>query len=275
MKGVAEADGELEDIQDTAKKVVKLEEVKIRKLKLKKEEPAHTSPVTEQAKKEKVTDLPIKKGVEPMDTTMKYSAVGLVILVVIILGVSFSNASKYYLKPAGNGVEIWQGSFAPLDEELLIALPGIQVPKSIQSVYTREEIYPFAFDYYVQKADALLEAPSVPDYQASRAYLNTAISYGTKGTIRKAYGRLKKLDVIVLMNKADIMTAKGTAEGFEKALKYLEKAALLEKADLLNISTEGNQTELIKGKIDVVKNLKASLEPKPAEATSTPSEPAE
>lgn len=254
----------LNGAQDTAKKAVKSDEIK------KKEDAENPLPAKKQelVSKVPVNKLPMKKkGKDYMETTMKYSAAAFAVVIAIILFASFSNASKYYLKAGDSGVEVWQGSFSPTDTELLMALPGIQAPESVKSVYSRDEVYPFVFGYYIKKADALWNAPGMPDIKKMKAYLNKAISYGTRGNIRDAYSRLKKIDVIVLMSKADIFASKGSMTGFQEALSCLNKADKLEKANLLGLEASGSQGDLIKGKIEVVSNLVKAFEAKQTEAS--------
>ncbi|MDM8552210.1 hypothetical protein QUF72_19145, partial [Desulfobacterales bacterium HSG2] len=238
------------ELQDTAKKVVTSKEIR------------------KKDTESEVYELPMnKKGVDFMETKMKAFIAAFALLVVVILGISFSNASKYYLKATEDGVEIWKGWFAPLEKELLIALPGIQAPEPIKPVYSKEEVYPLAFEYHIRQADALWDVQAIPDFEKIKEGLNKAIPFGTKANIRDAYTRLKKVDMIVLMSKADIAACKGTKAGFEESLTYLNNAELLNKADPSEVA-EGVAV-LIKGKIELIKNLMKSFESKKAESPAS------
>ena len=76
-------------------------------------------------------------------------------------------------------VEIWKGKFAPMSQELFIILPGAEAPQSIKDVYLKKEAFPLIFNYYVNKADALLDLPGMPDFDGIKFYLNKAVAFGT------------------------------------------------------------------------------------------------
>lgn len=186
-----------------------------------------------------------------MEKIAKYLvAACLVLLVIIIIGYSSSNNNKYYIKVTDGAVEIWQGKFAPMGIGLLITLPGAQSPESIQALYSKDEIFPFAFNYYIDRADALLDSPDMPDFEGIKLYLNKALSFGTTPALNKAaYTRLNSIDLMILVYRADVAASKGTISGFKAALGYLKKAALLKVND--------SQTELIKQKIESIRILMA------------------
>jgi len=195
-----------------------------------------------------------------MEKITKYLvAACLVLLAIITIGYSFSNKNKYYINVTDGAVEIWQGKFAPMGASLFITLPGAQPPESIQAVYSKEEVFPFAFNYYIDRADALLDTPGMPDFKGIKLYLNKALSFGTTPDLSKAaYTRLNSIDLMILVYRADVAASKRTISGFEAALGYLNKAALLELND--------SQTELIKQKIESIKILLANPEAKQPEA---------
>jgi len=205
-----------------------------------------------------------EKGKEPMERTVKYFIAAIACAFVLIISASISNVGKYYLKTSDGSLEIWQGNFAPLGEEKLVRMPGEKAPKAVKPVYEREEVFPLAFNYYVAKADALLNQPDVSDLEKIRFYVNKAISFGTTEEIRKiAYDRMKKIDLMMYLSKADIAASKGASGDFQTALDYLSKAAPL-------VDKESSQAQLIARKIEVIKELMASLEAKQAEISATP-----
>ncbi|MBW2567846.1 MAG: hypothetical protein JRD93_00390 [Deltaproteobacteria bacterium] len=194
-----------------------------------------------------------------MGKITKYLVACFILLLAITINSSFSNKNKYYIKVTDGAVEIWQGKFAPMGADLLATLPGAQSPELIQAVYSKKEVFPFAFNYYIDRADALLDTPDMPDFEGIKLYLNKALSFGTTPDLTKAaYNRLNSIELMILMYKADVAASKGTIFGFETALEHLNKAALLE----LN----NNQTELIKQKIKSVRTLIAGPETKQPEA---------
>jgi len=189
-----------------------------------------------------------------MQKSIKYIIPFFVILTVLVIYSSFSNSKNYYIKATDGAVEIWQGRFAPMSQKLLVTLPGAQAPQSIKDVYSKEEVFPLIFNYYVNRADALLDIPGMPDFDGIKFYLNKAISFGISDDLRKkAYVRLNSIDMMTLQYKADVAASKETIDGFKTALKYLKKAALLDLDD--------SQNKLIKQKIESIKTKIAESKP--------------
>ena len=180
-----------------------------------------------------------------MQKSIKYIIPFFVILTVLVIYSSFSNSKNYYIKATDGAVEIWQGRFAPMSQKLLVTLPGAPAPQSIKDVYSKEEVFPLIFNYYINKADALLDVPGMPDFDGIKFYLNKAISFGISDDLRKkAYGRLNSIDMMILQYRADVAASKETIDGFKTALEYLNKAALLDLND--------SQNKLIKQKIESI-----------------------
>ncbi len=213
--------------------------------------------------REAVPPPTVKKGSDPMETTMKFFAACLAVVFALILWASFSNASKYYLVPVDQGMEIWKGSFAPLGKERVVRLPDVSAPGAIQPVYSREEVYPLAFDYYINKADAILVAPGTPNYDAVEKNLNRAVDYSTKGNAKLAFSKMKDLRLIILMNKADIAATRGTEAGLKEALAYLEQAAAFDGNDLLDLKRT-SKAELIERKIEGIRSMLQNVQQPPA-----------
>lgn len=199
-----------------------------------------------------------------MQKSIKYIVAFFVILATLVIYSSFSNIKNYYIKPTDGAVEIWQGRFAPMSRKLLVTLPGAQAPQSIKDVYSKEEVFPLIFNYYINKADAILDIPGMPDFDGIKFYLNKAISFGITDDLRKkAYTRLNSIDMMILQYKADVAASKETIDGFKTALEYLNKAALLD----LN----ADQSKLINQKIEsLMAKIAGSIagRPKTPEATS-------
>ena len=205
---------------------------------------------------------------DPMDNVMKYMIAAAVILVALVIGTSALNHSKYYLHGAEGALEIWQGSFSPMGEKLLITLPGVQPPETIKNVYSKAEAYPFIFDYYVGKADTLLEIPGMPDFDGIRSYLNKALAYTTTSdSIKVANARLNNMELMILLYKAEVAASKSTTTDLEKALNYLGEAARLDLDDI--------QSDLVDQKIESLNTEIKTLEEKAAEATAETSPPIE
>ena len=176
---------------------------------------------------------------------MKFCAVGFILIIAILLKTSNINQSKYYLNPTDTGVEIWQGIYAPLGEERLIALPGAETPETVQAVYSDQEIFPFIFNYYIKKADELLEKPGMPDFEGIKANLDKALPYAVTEKLRTAAkARRNNIDVMILIYKTEVAVSKETIPDYEAALEYLKEAQALD--------VDGSKTELINQKVEAI-----------------------
>ena len=199
---------------------------------------------------------------DPMDNVMKYMVAAFVILVALVIGTSMLNQSKYYLNDTDGALEIWQGRFSPMGKQLLITLPGAQPPEIIKDAYSKSEAYPFIFDYYVGKADTLLEVPGMPDFDGMRSYLNKALAFTTTNeSIKIANVRLDNMDLMILLYKAEVSTSKATITDLEKAIDYLSEAARLNLDDL--------QSDLVDQKIESINASIASINALKEEAEVT------
>ncbi|MEA3427877.1 MAG: hypothetical protein U9Q84_01375 [Thermodesulfobacteriota bacterium] len=201
-----------------------------------------------------------------MQKSIKYLVAFFVILVLAALVIysSFSNMKNYYIKATDGAVEIRQGKFAPMSRGLFITLPGAQAPQSIKEVYSKEEVFPFIFNYYINRADALLDIPGMPDFDGIKFYLNKAIFFGTTDDLRKkAYARLNSIDMMILQYKADVAVSRETVDGFKTALEYLNKAALLD--------LDTDQKKLINQKIkSITAKIAESIASHPKTPAATP-----
>ncbi|MCK4788739.1 MAG: hypothetical protein KAV87_33660 [Desulfobacteraceae bacterium] len=191
-------------------------------------------------------------GPEPMAKGIKVGLWALVVLMAIIIGTSFSNRAKFYLKDVDGVVQVWRGKFAPAGEELLLSLDGIKTQEPRKDVYTREEICPIVFSYFQDKADAVLDEPRGPDFGKIKVHLFQAASYApTKELREKVRLRLKSMDFIVLFHKADIAFGRGTLPDLEAARAYLDRAGTYASSDF--------QRELLVGTRAVVDSAFAAM----------------
>ena len=151
------------------------------------------------------------KGSDPVEKSVKYLLGIFALVVLVVIAASYANTSRYQLKPASGGLEIWRGRFAPMGEALMTKIPGMQLPLPAKKVYSEAEALPLVSKYYLDKADALLDAPGIPDFESIRANLKEAMTYATTGTLRQAAAaRLNTIDMMVLVYKAEVSATKGT-----------------------------------------------------------------
>jgi hypothetical protein len=159
-------------------------------------------------------------------TAVKAGLGVLAVLILIIIGTSFSNRGMFYLKNADGGVQVWRGKFAPIGKELALHLEGMEMPSPAQDVYSKEEVYPMAFRYFLDKADGLLNDPGGPDFSRIKGYLHQAAPYAPTGALRnRVQVRLNGIDFLVLLHRADIALINGTLPDLQAAKGHLDKAA--------------------------------------------------
>ncbi|MEE9536269.1 MAG: hypothetical protein V3V51_02410 [Desulfobacterales bacterium] len=204
------------------------------------------------AEKEKTDrNIQIKSKVK---TILLFSIAGFIFIILmgLVVRTSVYNRDKYYLKSAAGAVELWQGTFSPGGKKRILIMPGVHIPQKIKEVYAKEEVYPMAFNFYVSKADALMEVPGMPEFVGIKSYLNRALSFATTEDLRQtAHRRINQIDRMILFYKADVAAIKGTRSGLEKALDYLDQAAKLNPDDI--------ETELIKKKKASIRELLNTL----------------
>jgi hypothetical protein len=200
---------------------------------------------------------------DPSKKVVKYLIAAFVVLVALIIHTSMQNMNNYYLSATHGALEIWQGKFSPMGKELLLSLPGAQPPVKIKDVYSKTDVFPIIFDYYVEKADMLLEVSGMPDFKGVKKYLNRALSYATPDTpVEAAYARLNNIELMILLYKADVAASKATISDLKDAKVYLTQTS---KLDL-----DEPQAEMIKQKIDAIDDMIADLQPKKKQALPEP-----
>jgi len=195
---------------------------------------------------------------DPAEKILKYMAGAFAFLIILVIGASFVNQGRYYVNSSNGAVEIWQGKFAPKGQKLLVALPGAELPEMEAAVYTKQDVYPIAFNYYIDKADAILDVPGAPNFDEVKTYLETALAYAANQALRDiAYARLNNIDLLILIYKADVAGSRGTIASLEAGLAYLAEAKHLANA---------LQAQQLDQKIDAFRAALASLQAAQAEA---------
>jgi len=203
---------------------------------------------------------------DPMDRAFKYSIAGFAALLLLLIGYSFANTGNYYLDSANGGLKIYQGRFAPMGKELMITLPGVQLAEPAEDVYSRSQVFPLIYNFYLDKADALLAAPGLPDYEGIRRYLQEALQFATASDQRKAvYARIDGIELMTLLYKADVAASKSTLDSLEEALDYLDEAARLE-IDTSQAELIDQKRETVRAAIDQLQTEAAGAETQAAAA---------
>ncbi len=203
--------------------------------------------------KEEIAERAEKKEKDPVESAMKIFIAGLAFLILLVVGASINNSGKYYIKEHDGAIEITKGKFAPLGEKHFITLPGVKAPEVSKEFFSRKEVYPLIFGYYLEKADNLLQSEGLPDFEGIKAYLEKALVFATDNQMRsEVYRRIDNIDRIVLMYKAEVAMSKDTPESLEEALEYLQEAKTL--------AEDEDHKNLIQKRIERVKERLAALE---------------
>lgn len=164
-------------------------------------------------------------GTGAISNVMKFGLCALAVLIAIIIGTSMSNRNKFYLKEVNGAVQVWRGKFAPAGKELVLSLEGIKAPNPAKDVYSKKEICSLVFGYCEDKADAILSDRMGPDFAEIKGYLYQAEPYAPTTALRKrVQQRLKGMDFVVLLHKADVALAKGTLADLRVAKGCIDKA---------------------------------------------------
>ncbi len=175
-----------------------------------------------------------------------------VLLIGLIIYTSHLNTQKYYLKSYAGALEVWQGTFSPAGKKRVVSMPGVTPPETIKPTYTRQDVYPIIFNYYLEKSDALIHAPGIFDFTDIKFYLNRALLYASTAEHRRAIQiRLNRIDRVILYYKADVAASKGSIASLEAAVDFLDQATALDPDDI--------ESELIEKKKQAIQELIRSL----------------
>ena len=206
------------------------------------------------------------KPADPAEKMLYYGVAGFVLLVLIVVIASWMNTQHYYVKPGKDAVDIWQGKFAPKGARHLISFPGLKLAKPIKDTYTAKEVFPIIYQYYLDKADMLLDGPGVPDFDGVKAYLHKSQDYAVtremKGVIKS---RLDAINLMVLLYKADVAASKNSPEDLKAARGYLKEA--------LSYQVDELESTRIKQKAEAVKMKLEGLNSAPTETTGDKKQP--
>ncbi|MDY0310757.1 MAG: hypothetical protein RBR20_01405 [Desulfobacterales bacterium] len=201
----------------------------------------------------------------PVDNTGRWAMMGLAggiaLLFVLIVGASLANSSKYYLESTSQGLEIYQGKFAPLGTRQVLFLPGVTGPEAPAPVYRRSEVMPVAVQYFLAQADARLAEASVADYAQVKEPLEKALEYATSRDEKLLIqDRLDAIDRAMLIYKAQISAARQSLDGYDEAINAYREALRLAEADI--------DIQAIGTRIAAVETARADLKARIAEATA-------
>ncbi len=162
---------------------------------------------------------------DPAEKMLYYGVAGFVLLVLMVIIASWMNTRHYYVKPREGAVDIRQGKFAPKGTKHLITFPGLQLAEPIKDTYAANEVFPVIYQYYLDKADMLLDGPGIPDFDGVKEYLNKSLAYATTRVMKTIIkSRLDAINLMVLLYKADVAAGKNNLEDLKTARGYLKEA---------------------------------------------------
>ena len=189
------------------------------------------------------------KGFNPM----KMGIIGFCAIIALLIFSSYSNTKNYYIAEKDGAVEIWRGIFAPMGKTRLMILPGIQMPPEVKKTYGWQDAYRLMYQYYIEKADATLAVPGIPDTAALTQDLEKAISYAPDREMRDAARtRLVSIHMQTLIQKAQAAMNRGTVESAEEAIGFLKEAARYDLSDA--------EAEMVQRKIEEAGGVLADRE---------------
>jgi hypothetical protein len=189
---------------------------------------------------------------DPMDKILKIVAAGVALIFLLIIGVSFNNQSKYYIKPVEDGIEVWKGRFAPMGEDILAKLEGVTPPENIKDVYEAQEVLPMIVSYHVERADTLLHVNVVPDLRAIKENLDKAQLFASSREDHLLIrSRLNLLEAAVLQYRANVAASRDTPEDLSLAIGFL--------SDSLRLDIDEQQKSLIQDRIDFFQQQRNGL----------------
>lgn len=204
---------------------------------------------------------------DPVQRAMKYGVAALVIVFLLLVWASYTNSVKYYVSSKKDALEIHKGLFSPTGNDFFIVLHGLQLSEPAKEVYSRQDIFPVIFNYFLEKADALLETDGLPDFEGIKGYLLKAEKYAFTSDMHNAVDtRLNNIGRMILLYKVDVAISKNTEEGLQLAMQYLKQAQRL--------STDPVQKEAIKQKMAFVAKRQADLKETKADKPPAPEKPA-
>jgi hypothetical protein len=191
-------------------------------------------------------------GTSSVAKAMVLGLCGLGLLITFVIGASFSNRDKFYLKEAHGAVQVWQGKFAPAGTEMVLSLEGMKMPTPAQDVYSEKEAYGVVYNHFLGKADALMNEPGWPDFSKVNAHLRQAAVHAPTAESRaKVQARINGLNFLVLLHRSDVALARGTMGDLEAAQEHLKKADAYASA--------GYQRELVQRRRVAVERALAAL----------------
>lgn len=196
---------------------------------------------------------------EPGSKFLRNGVIAVAAVIFMLLVYSYANTRNYYIIEKDGAVEIQQGSFAPMGEDRLITLTGVPAPETPKDVYSRQEAYTLIYTYYINRADALLDAPRTPDTAALKDNLELAVEYAPdRERMDAAKSRLVSLNLQLEIQKASAAINRRTIESVQKGIDILRSAKTMGLSEA--------EAAMVDSRIASAEALLVTLEAEKAEA---------
>jgi cytochrome c556 len=141
----------------------------------------------------------------PMDKTLKYAIGAFVLVIAILVMASLSNSNKFYFKKNQQMIELWQGKFAPMGESRVASFSDSKILEGLpeQKLYNKRQAFDAVSNYFIRRADKILNTGQTPDLKSARSSLIQASRYAVTDSTRQAVQlRLKSINRV----KDDLQT---------------------------------------------------------------------
>ncbi len=98
----------------------------------------------------------------------------LILIFIVLFYSSYINSAKFFIQEKNGALHIYSGEFAPDGKKLLVSMPGISGKLPVNQYYNQDQIYPFVYLYYMEKAHILKDTEGMPDFPGIGYYLKKA-----------------------------------------------------------------------------------------------------
>ncbi|MBF0211613.1 MAG: hypothetical protein HQK68_12095, partial [Desulfamplus sp.] len=167
-------------LADEAAKRAKMIESKIKEIAAKEATESIKAEIAELKKRQNLAPTCSCDEKDRVPTAIKIAIICFFILAAIILKASFDNSNSYYLCDTSRGLDIWQGDFSPMSKSKIASLEGLDIPDAMKQPYKKEEVFPIPFNYYLDKADAIINAGYPFDFDKINSYIDKASEFISK-----------------------------------------------------------------------------------------------
>jgi hypothetical protein len=134
---------------------------------------------------------------EPMDKTLKYAIGAFAFVIAILVMASLSNSNKFYFKQNQEMIELWRGRFAPMGETRVASFSDAKILEGLpeQRLYTKAQAFNAVSNYFIRRADEILNTGQTPDLKSAKSCLLQASRYAATEPTRQAVQvRLKSIN---------------------------------------------------------------------------------